>query len=78
MHAYARSIRLLFTAHADPQKAAPMKRYMRDQFEYLGIKAPDVGILLKQHIREHGLPPLAELDAMDLSLVLDVRARIHT
>ena len=46
MHAYAKSIRVLFTGHADPQKAAPMKRYMRDQFEYLGIKAPDVGILL--------------------------------
>jgi len=64
MHAYAKSIRVLFTGHADPQKAAPMKRYMRDQFEYLGIKAPDVGILLKQHIREHGLPPLAELDTV--------------
>jgi 3-methyladenine DNA glycosylase AlkD len=62
MHAYAKSIRVLFTGHADPQKAAPMKRYMRDQFEYLGIKAPDVGILLKQHIREYGLPPLADLD----------------
>jgi 3-methyladenine DNA glycosylase AlkD len=64
MHAYAKSIRVLFTGHADPQKAAPMKRYMRDQFEYLGIKAPDVGISLKQHIREHGLPPLAELDTV--------------
>ncbi len=39
-----------------------MKRYMRDQFEYLGIKVPEMGKLLKQHIREHGLPPLAELD----------------
>jgi 3-methyladenine DNA glycosylase AlkD len=64
MHAYAKSIRVLFTGHTDPQKAAPMKRYMRDQFEYLGIKAPDVGILLKQHIREHGLPPLAKLDTV--------------
>ena len=62
MHAYVKSIRALFTQHADPKKAAPMKRYMRDQFEYLGIKVPEMGNLLKQHIRENGLPPLAELD----------------
>ena len=62
MHPYAKSLRLLFTRHADPSKAAPMKRYMRDQFEYLGIKVPEMGKLLKQHIHEHGLPPLADLD----------------
>ena len=62
MHAYVKSIRALFTQHADPKKAAPMKRYMRDQFDYLGIKVPEMGNLLKQHIHEHGLPPLAELD----------------
>jgi 3-methyladenine DNA glycosylase AlkD len=39
-----------------------MKRYMRDQFEYLGIKGPEMGSLLKQHIRQHGLPPLADLN----------------
>ena len=39
-----------------------MKRYMRDQFEYLGIKTPEMGSLMKQHIRDHGLPPLSELD----------------
>lgn len=64
MHSYVRSLRLLFTQHADPQKAAPMRRYMRDQFEYLGIKVPEMGMLLKQHIREHGLPPLIELDSV--------------
>jgi len=64
MHVYVKSLRALFNQHADPKKAAPMKRYMRDQFEYLGIKVPEMGNLLKQHIREHGLPPLAELDAI--------------
>jgi len=64
MHVYVKSLRALFNQHADPKKAAPMKRYMRDQFEYLGIKVPEMGNLLKQHIREQGLPPLAELDAI--------------
>jgi 3-methyladenine DNA glycosylase AlkD len=62
MHPYVKSIYVLFTRHADPQKAAPMKRYMRDQFEYLGIKVPEMGKLLKQVIQEHGLPPLVDLD----------------
>jgi len=62
MHAYVKSIRALFTEHANPKQAGPMKRYMRDQFEYLGIKIPEMGQLLKQHIREHGLPPPADLD----------------
>jgi 3-methyladenine DNA glycosylase AlkD len=62
MHSYVRSIRALFNLHADPKKAAPMKRYMRDQFEYLGIKVPEMGKLLKQHIHDHGLPALADLD----------------
>ena len=40
-----------------------MKRYMRDQFDYLGIKSPKLGELLKQHYAEYGLPPLSDLDA---------------
>ena len=47
MHVYVKSLRALFNQHADPKKAAPMKRYMRDQFEYLGIKVPEMGNLLK-------------------------------
>jgi 3-methyladenine DNA glycosylase AlkD len=64
MHAYAKSIKVLFTGHAYPKKAGPMKSYMRGQFEYLGIKVPEMGKLLKQHIHEHGLPPLTELDSI--------------
>ena len=62
MHIYVKNIQTLFTKHADPVKAAPMKRYMRDQFEYLGIKVPEMGKLLKQHIHDNGLPPLSDLD----------------
>ena len=64
MHPYVRSMRILFTGQANPKKAAPMKRYMRDQFEYLGINIPEMGKLLKQQIRQHGLPSVAELDTV--------------
>ena len=41
-----------------------MKRYMRDQFDYLGIKVPELMTLLKDHYRTQGLPPLSDLDAI--------------
>ncbi|MBI5842760.1 MAG: DNA alkylation repair protein [Chloroflexi bacterium] len=64
MHPYARSIRRMFEKHADPKAAAPMKRYMRGQFEYLGIKGPKMGELLKEHYAENGLPDISELDVI--------------
>ncbi|MCZ2289781.1 MAG: DNA alkylation repair protein [Anaerolineales bacterium] len=54
----------LFEQNANPAQAAPMKKYMRDQFEYLGIKSPQFKILMKEHIAAHGLPPAEELDAI--------------
>ena len=62
MHAYARQIKALLGAHADPKQAGPMKRYMRDQFEYLGLKGPALEELMRGHYRAHGLPDLPDLD----------------
>jgi 3-methyladenine DNA glycosylase AlkD len=62
MHPYTETIQILFRNHADPVAAVPMKRYMRDQFEYLGLKSQMVGALRKEHIDEHGLPAFSELD----------------
>jgi 3-methyladenine DNA glycosylase AlkD len=62
MHTYLLPLISLFESNVNPTQAAPMKKYMRDQFEYLGIKGPQFKLLMKQHIAEHGLPPVAELD----------------
>jgi 3-methyladenine DNA glycosylase AlkD len=64
MHTYLLPLIFLFERNANPTLAAPMKKYMRDQFEYLGIKGPQFKELMKQHIAEHGLPPEDELDAI--------------
>jgi|GEM_PF-5695280 len=58
MHPYVKSLQKLFKDNADPEQAAPMKRYMRDQFDYLGIKSPKMGELLKGFIAVQGLPRL--------------------
>lgn len=62
MHPYALSLKKHFEAHADPVNAAPMKKYMRGQFEYLGIKTPQMAALRREFINEHGLPSVRDLD----------------
>jgi 3-methyladenine DNA glycosylase AlkD len=64
MHPYAKSIQSTLDKHADPRQAAPMKRYLRDQFEHLGIKNPVMGKLLKQFYADHGLPDIMDLESI--------------
>jgi 3-methyladenine DNA glycosylase AlkD len=61
MHPYVASLNTLFEQNANPVQAAPMKKYMRDQFEYLGIKSPQFKELMKEFIAVNGLPPIGEL-----------------
>ena len=62
MHPYIRALKNLFEGNANPFQAAPMKKYMRDQFEYLGIKSPQFKVLLREHINENGLSPIEDMD----------------
>lgn len=64
MHIYVASIKILLAGHASPVQAGPMKKYMRDQFEYLGIKSPQLKSLFRQVIQKHGMPPFDELDIL--------------
>ncbi|MBN2339053.1 MAG: DNA alkylation repair protein [Acidobacteria bacterium] len=64
MHPYVKAIKALFEQNADRALAPAMKRYMRDQFEYLGIKTPQRGALLKELHSAHPLPGIGELDGV--------------
>lgn len=64
MHAYVASLKTLFEQNANPVQALPMKKYMRDQFEYLGIKTPENVALQKEFFEKFGFPSLSELDAV--------------
>jgi 3-methyladenine DNA glycosylase AlkD len=68
MQSYVLSLKKLYEQNADPAQAAPMKKYMRDQFEYLGIKTPLNKTLQKEFIRENGLPSLDKLDSISREL----------
>jgi 3-methyladenine DNA glycosylase AlkD len=61
MHPYVTKLKSLLEEHADPTQAAPMKKYMREQFEYLGIKTPRRVALLKEFYAQNGLPEVKEL-----------------
>ena len=64
MHPYVVSLKTLFEQNADPAQAGPMKKYMRDQFEYLGIKTPQNVALQKEFFEKEGFPKLSELDTV--------------
>ncbi|HEU4744922.1 MAG TPA: DNA alkylation repair protein [Anaerolineales bacterium] len=64
MHPYVASLKTLFEQNANPAQAGPMKKYMRDQFEYLGIKTPQLRELMKQFLAENGSPPINDLDTI--------------
>jgi 3-methyladenine DNA glycosylase AlkD len=64
MHTYLTPFVSLFAQNADPSQAVPMKKYMRDQFQYLGIKSPQFKLLMKQLLDKNGLPPVTELDSI--------------
>ena len=64
MHPYVASLKDLFEKNADPSLAPAMKKYMRDQFEYLGIKSPKFKELMKEFLAKNGKPPIKELDTI--------------
>jgi 3-methyladenine DNA glycosylase AlkD len=68
MHPYIQPLVISFKQHASPEQAAPMKKYMRDQFEYLGIKSPLFKPLMKEFLAGSGLPPVTDLDSIVRSL----------
>lgn len=68
MHPYVLSLKTLFEQNADPAQAGPMKKYMRGQFEYLGIKTPVRAALQKEFIQQNRLPPLDQLDSISRDL----------
>jgi 3-methyladenine DNA glycosylase AlkD len=68
MITYLDNLKTLFEANRDPVKAGPMQAYMRDQFEFLGIKSPERKMLLREFFQRHGPPDIADLPAYVLEL----------
>lgn len=59
---YFRPLKRELKEHADIKYAAAMKKYMRNQFEFFGIKGPERMEILKQFIKTHSLPDVKYMD----------------
>ncbi|MFH7242649.1 MAG: DNA alkylation repair protein [Spirulina sp.] len=64
MNTYLAPLKARFEAAANPDQAEPMKKYMRNQFEFLGIKSPAQADLFKQFVAEYGLPNPDQIEAV--------------
>lgn len=54
--AYLQPIQQLFEANINAENAKAMKAYMKDRFEFFGIKSTERREFQKQFLTEHGLP----------------------
>lgn len=56
IHPFVEEAVRLFHEHANPELAGPMRKYMKDHFPFLGIKAPVRKELSKRLLKEQGIP----------------------
>lgn len=53
-----------FQANANAENAAAMKKYMRGQYDYYGIKTPERKAIEKAFYQNNPLPPKAEMEPL--------------
>ncbi|SIS62724.1 DNA alkylation repair protein [Salimicrobium flavidum] len=56
IHPYVTELKNVYSKHTDSQFAAWSENYLRNQFDFLGVRAPIRRKLTKQFIKENGLP----------------------
>ncbi len=60
MNVYACHLIKWFKQNRDEKHAGPMKKYMKDQFEFLGLKKPQRTECMRWFIRENDWPKESE------------------
>ncbi|MBL0340650.1 MAG: DNA alkylation repair protein [Bacteroidetes bacterium] len=61
MHPYVTNIHNLLNKHRNDLDALPMKKYMREQFEFFGIKSEQRRDISKKYLNSNPLPEKKEL-----------------
>ena len=61
---YLSPLQAAFESRRNEENALPMKAYMRNQFDFLGIQAPERAAMEKAFLKAHGLPPESEFEAI--------------
>jgi 3-methyladenine DNA glycosylase AlkD len=68
MNVFIENISALFQANANEENAIAMSAYMKNNFEFFGIKTPKRRTLCKQHLTEYALHSLEEAEAITKQL----------
>jgi len=76
MHPYIIPVASQFRLHADNEKAAGAKAYMRNQFEFYGLPTPLRRSITSAHIKKE-LPPYAGLEAICKALYSFPQREFH-
>ena len=61
---YVLKVKKSFSTHANPQNAVPMKQYMQDKFDFLGIQAKLRKELQRAFMKKDTLPPAKDITAV--------------
>ncbi len=62
MRNYVSELEKTFQQHSNPEKAGWMKKYMRNQYEFIGLASPERKKIKSEFIRKNGKPAIDELD----------------
>jgi len=62
MHPYLNPLSKAFEKHRNEEIAYFMKKYMKGQYEYFGIKSPERREIMRNFLQTYGLPDDKELD----------------
>lgn len=77
IHPYAHALAETLAEYSDPVAAPAMARYMKDHFVFYGLPAPLRRDVTTDFIRNHSLPPYAELPALVRSLYALPQRELH-
>ena len=64
MNDYLTTLAAEFTQHANPEIAQAQKAYLKDQFEFFGLKTPQRRAIQKPFLVKKYLPPKSELESL--------------
>lgn len=62
MQKYVHALEAYYLKHSNPDKAVWMKKYMRDQFNYIGLASPERKELKAEFIKANGKPGIEDIE----------------
>lgn len=77
MNPYVQNLSEMFISESNPANAKPMKKYMREQFEFFGIKHPHRRQICKDFIKKYGLPEFEALEQIVTELWEQPQREFH-